>query len=486
MLFELITALYGIFLLIHTALVFNKTIEMKDYSKLGEYPLVTLIIPTFNPDMYAIETNLLNLASLSYKNKEVYITDNSDDSQIVGQLQKLCKKFQVNFIHRDGLQGFKAKNLNDAIKQIKGKYFIIIDIDQSLKDHAIEKFLSMFEEANDDKLAFIQGRFDIKNANTIIRTSIAILYTFFYDVISLAKSYRKTVLFNGSSGCFKTEQVRTIGGFPENCYTEDIAISNKLLLQGYHSTYLNEAVTTALVPWKLSVLLSSFWRWTHGGTSCLPLYGKDIMKSKEISIDKKIEFLMNGLSFIAISGILIVFYALLCMYWLHIEIIRPDFLIFGFPFPLYLFFPTFTSLNHLLNCLIGMWESKTLHRILYLIPYSFASVAISIFIVIPSYYALLGIKGPDSPNSRWNRKFSLRRVVPLLFVNFGIFTYSFYDALIHANLLWTSFILMSVVSVSTIVFLLKDLSINVTKEEYSYFHEYRKKRGFDLNSEFQT
>ena len=485
LIFELITALYGIFLLIHTALVFNKTEEGPDFKKLDIFPIVSLIIPTFNPDLYAIETNLLNLSKLAYPNKEVFITDNSDDPHIVKQLEKLTQKFNVNFLHRDGLSGFKAKNLNNAIERISGKYFLIIDIDQSLKESSIEKFVYLFEKSKNNDLAFIQGRFAIKNADNIIRTSIAILYTFFYDVISLAKSYRGTVLFNGSSGCFRTNIVRTIGGFPENCYTEDIAISNKLLLNGYNSLYLNDSVTTALVPWKLTTLLSSFWRWTHGGTSCLNLYGKDIIKSKKISLDKKIELLMNGISFIAISGILIVICSMLCMYWLNLEIVRPDLILYKVSFPLYLFFPIFTSLNHLINCLIGMWESKTLHRILYLIPYSIASIAISVFILFPTYYAILGIKGPDSPNSRWNRKFNVSKVIIILSLTFVIFTYSWYSAFLQNNLLWPSFASMSLLSISTIVFLLKDIKIDVPKEDYTYFYNFRKQNGFEITSEYQ-
>ena len=480
LLFELITALYGIFLLIHTALVFNKPKILDNFKNLNSFPLVSIIIPTFNPDIYAIETNLLYLEKLSYKNKEIFITDNSDDFIIVSQLKDLCTRFKVNFMHRDGLRGFKAKNLNNAIEKVKGKYFIIVDIDQSLKEYAIEKFVSLFECSNDDNLAFIQGRFEIQNANNIIRTSIAILYTFFYDVISLAKSYRKSVLFNGSSGCFRTEIVKKIGGFPENCYTEDIAISNELLLNGYQSLYLNDSVTTALVPWKLTTLLSSFWRWTHGGTSCLTIYGSSIIKSKKITLDKKIELLMNALSFVAISGILIIIYSMLCMYWLKIEIIRPDLVFHNIAFPLYLFFPIFTSLNHLINCLIGMWESKTLHRILYLIPYSFASIAISLFILFPSYYALLGIKGPDKEGSRWNNKFNIPKVIGILFISFFIFLYSFIDAFIHNNLLWLSFITMTIISLATIFFLLKDLKINVSKEDYNYFYEFRRKNGFQI------
>ena len=477
LIFEFITAIYGIFLLIHTALVFTKTNQLKYDGKLVSEPLISLIIPSFNPNIYAMETNILNIKNLSYKNIEVYITDNSDNLEIINQLNTLCVKYKINFVHRDGLRGFKARNLNNVLEKIRGEYFIIIDIDQSLKEQAIQKFLFHFENSHNDKLAFIQGRFEIKNTNSIIRTSIAILYTFFYDVISLAKSYRKSVLFNGSSACFRTEIVKSVMGFPENCYTEDIAISNVLLLNGFESIYLNDSVTTALVPWKLSTLLSSFWRWSHGGTSCLNLYSVNIVKSKKISLSKKLELLLNNISFIAISGILIIIFSMLFMYWLNIMIVRPSIKVDGILIPLFLIFPIFTSINHLINCIIGMWESKTLHRLFYLIPYSIASIAISIFIVIPTYYALLGIKGPDSPNSRWNRKFSFRRVFSFLIITFGIFSYSSYDSFIHENPLWVSFLSMTVISVLTFIFLLKDFKINAEKAENEYFINFREMTG---------
>lgn len=479
LLFETITAFYGIYLFIHTALVFSERKSRPEPFTLHSEPLVSLIIPTFNPNLYALETNLFNIANLSYKNKEVFITDNSDNKEVIQGLENLCKRFNVQLIHRDGLQGFKAKNLNNALEQIKGKYFIIIDTDQSLKESSIEKFLYEFESTNDNKLAFVQGRFQIMNANTVIRTSIAILYTFFYDVISLAKSNTRAVLFNGSSGCFKTEIVRSIEGFPENCYTEDIAISNELLLRGYNSIYLNESVTTALVPWKLKTLLSSFWRWTHGGTSCLTLYGRRIISSKDISVKRKIELIMNTLSFIAISSILIIIFAVLFTYWLNVPIIRPILKLGTIGVPLFLFFPIFTSINHLLNCLIGMWESKTLYRIPYLVPYSIASIAISIFIVIPSFYALLGIKGPDSPKSKWNRNFDVPKVIAILSVLLAVFTISTLYAYLDANLLWISFASMIVVLLLPIIFLIKDYAINVPQEEFNYFNSFRKSHNIE-------
>ena len=179
---------------------------------------------------------------------------------------------------------------------------------------------------------------------------------------------------------------------------------------------------------------------------------------------------------------------MLCMYWLNIEIIRPSFLFGTISFshrlyqlenPLYLVFPLFTSLNHLINCLIGMWESKTLHRIFYLIPYSVETIAISFFIIFPTYYALLNIKGPDSPQSRWNRKFSVSKVIIILLINITIFLYSGYDAFIHNNPLWISFASLVFVSISTIIFLIKDLNIDVSKEEYNYFHNFRIQMGLN-------
>lgn len=481
LIFESITAVYGIFLFLHTALVFGKRNSLPESITLLSEPLVSLIIPTFNPNLYALETNLLNIQHLSYTNKEIFVTDNSNDESIVSSLEELCKMYDVSFIHRDGLQGFKARNLNNALKQIKGEYFIIIDTDQSLKDQSIEKFLFDFQNSTDDKLAFVQGRFEIKNANSVIRTSIAILYTFFYDVISLAKSSMKSVLFNGSSGCFKTKIVEEINGFPENCYTEDIAISNELLSQGYHSLYLNDSVTTALVPWKLGTLLSSFWRWTHGGTSCLNIYKGKITSSRKITYFKKIELLMNTLSFVAISSILIIIVSMLGSYWLNVQIIRPDIKLGIVVIPLFLFYPTFTSINHLLNCLIGMWESETLFRLPYLIPYSIASIAISLFIVLPSFYALINVKGPDTPGSQWNKEFHTLRVSTVLFLGVLVFSYSMYDAFLKNKLIWLTFGSMTLVCTLTILFLLKDYRINVFEEEMKYFRNFRKMYNFKLD-----
>ena len=134
-------AVYGVFLLLHIAYIFKPREDYIFPSKFTLDPLVSIIIPTYNPDLYAIETILLNLQEISYENIEVFITDNSDSKNIVTPLRKICAEFNVNFFHREGTKGFKARNLNNVLPKITGKYFFIIDIDQSIKPKAIEKMI---------------------------------------------------------------------------------------------------------------------------------------------------------------------------------------------------------------------------------------------------------------------------------------------------------------------------------------------------------
>lgn len=486
LIFESLTAIYGIFLLLHIAYIFKPEAAFNFPDNITVDPLVSIIIPTFNPNLYAVETNLLNLQNIAYKNIEIYFTDNSSDEELVSELQLLCAKFKVNFIHRDGIQGFKARNLNNVLTKIKGKYFFIIDIDQSIQADAIEKIIYLFEtKAKKNKsLAFIQAQFEIKNANNIIRNSIAILYTFFYYVISFAKSSRGTVLFNGSSACFKTDIIKKINGFPEYSYTEDIEISYKLLLNGYNSIYTNINLSTALVPWEISDLISSFWRWTYGGTSVLRVNGLKILKSKKLSLDKKIELILNGFSFIAFSGILIIMGAILVLHWSNLSLIRPNLVILNYIIPLILVFPLIISLSHIISCIIGLVESKSLYRIPYLIPYSLASIAISFFIILPTFYALIGVKKPNSESSRWNRQFNFKSSVFALLIIQIISMVTFWDLFNNDNLLWISFASLSIVSALTIIFLFNDKKINTEIENYNYFKQFRKLHNFPESSKY--
>ena len=475
--FELIAAIYGAFLLFHNGYAIKPTPNDPNFSsKLNYYPLISIILPTFNPDLYALETNLLSLKKTMYPKLEIIITDNSSDKDIIRNLKKLSSHFKTKFVHRDSIKGFKARNLNSVLPYINGEFFLIIDVDQIIKPNidSLNEFIQLFEK--DPKLAYIQAKFEIQNANGMIKTSLAILYSFYYDIISLAKDKHNTVLFNGSSACFRTNHVKEVGGFPETTYTEDISISTVLLSKGYHSRFLNKYITTALLPWHLKDLLSSFWRWAHGGTSLLRVHGRSILSSN-ISITKKIELILNGGSFIALSSVIMIAFAMLGIFYGNYELVRPFLTInydsIVFTIPIGLLFPLLVTINYLFSSILALIESNTLHRFPYLLSYGIGSISLSFFIILPTIYALFGIKNPNQKNSVWDKEIKIKQTIIILTAISILFAISAYYALLQKDLLTIYFAFISFTALIPVPFLLFDSRINVENKNYEYFTRYR-------------
>ncbi len=118
--FELLAAIYGIYFVFHNAYAIKpeqKSFELKKTTESD--PLFSIILPTYNPDLYALETNLLSLKKVNYPNLEVIVVDNSSEEHIIEQIYDLCSHFNVKYKHRDEIQGFKARNLNIALSVIK-------------------------------------------------------------------------------------------------------------------------------------------------------------------------------------------------------------------------------------------------------------------------------------------------------------------------------------------------------------------------------
>lgn len=475
---EVIIGFYACFLMFHNAWAIHPQPTLGPVKRSTHSPLVTIVLPTYNPDLYALETNLLHLQMVDYPNLEVVITDNSNNPAILAGLEDLGQRFGHTFIHRDSTEGFKAGNLNYALEAIGGEYFVVVDVDQTLSPEIIPRFVQCFLEDESGTLAYVQAKFEVQNATNLVRTATTILYTFYYDVIALGKNLRQTVLFNGTSACLRTEIVRRVGGFPENSFTEDVSFSYRLLTQGYTARFLNEVATQALLQWRLDDLLSSFWRWTHGGTALLRQYGRQIASSP-LSWGRKVELYLNGTSFVAFSGALVVALSFLLMYWGNLTLVRPVVWIF----PLAVIFPSLLTLNHLFSCILGMVESGTLRRIPYLIPYGVASLCLSFFIVLPTLYALLGMKGPQSKGSQWNRRMNKWLVVLVLSVLTLVFAWSSLSAYQQATWEFTGFFaMMTLAAVSPIPFLAYDRFIDEEVENYRYFKTLRENRGLPAGS----
>ena len=471
LLYEIFLLPLGIFLLVHLSAAILPHNGWDDLPELKEYPKVTILIPTANPNLSALKKNFLRMKDITYPHWELIVVDNSLDKFHVSKIEQLCREFSVIFLHRDNKKGFKAGNINFALPKVTGKYILFIDIDQSIRPVGIKKLVTILEAH--PEIAFVQAKYQIKNANSIIRIATAILYSYYYEVLAFGKDLWGRVLFNGTTACFRLDAINAVGGFPEDTYTEDIDISFKLIIAGYKTRFLNEVVTTALVPWRLQDLIASMWRWTHGTIHITMIRTKEIIKSKKISLAAKVELLLNTSVWLGGAGIVVAAICFLFLYWGKWRLFRPEYLFTVFNesikiqgqlvFPLIFVFITF------IGSLMGILSTKSYKWLFFLIPYGIASISLFYFLIAPIIYAFIGLNGPNAMNSEWILALHYRKIGCILIPLGIIYLITAAISFQQNNPQWVFFLTISISMISPFLFLIKDKFINIEKLEYEYF-----------------
>jgi cellulose synthase/poly-beta-1,6-N-acetylglucosamine synthase-like glycosyltransferase len=435
----------GLFLFLHIPLALYPRSVQRIKIDLTDPPMVTIVIPTFHPNVLALESNFKKIHNVNYKNYEIIVVDNSTDLKLVEKIESLTKMHKIRFFHRDSLLGFKSANINYILDHVKGKYILFIDIDQIIIPESIEKFVEILEANNN--LAFVQAKYDIKNDNSIVRIAIAIMYAYYYEVLSLGKDFKNRVLFNGTTACFRKSAISAVNGFPEETYCEDIDISTILLLAGYKSSFLDDYATTALVPWKLKDLISSMWRWAHGATSIAKIRFRKNFSSSKLNFLTKIELFMNNLVWISGSGIVVISS---CLTYIMV-----------------LFF----SLSTFLGSLLAVISSKKIKWLLDLPVYFIASLSLFFFIFPAVVNALFNKNSPKDENSQWNRDLNLI-LYGIFMIPYGVINSILaFDAFMKNDLIWVFFVFIAVSMISPFFFLFKDKYIDTKKLEREYFEQ---------------
>jgi glycosyltransferase involved in cell wall biosynthesis len=204
--------------------------------KANTSPLVTIIVPTYNPCEY-LDKTLSSIYAQDYENLEVLVVDDCSDDvalQYIKQLKEVYK-FKLHLLSENS--GGCAKPLNEGIKIARGKYIGICAQDDF---HLIDKTSRqvMYMEANPNFFMSFTDSFLVIGGNdsqynkqkTPMRKSGRI-----FEDILLQRFYIPAL-----SVLIRREVFDLVGGFDENLLIEDwdmwLKIANR-----FEIAYLNVA-----------------------------------------------------------------------------------------------------------------------------------------------------------------------------------------------------------------------------------------------------
>jgi cellulose synthase/poly-beta-1,6-N-acetylglucosamine synthase-like glycosyltransferase len=223
--------------------------------------------------------------------------------------------------------------LNNVIyNHSKGEYIVMFDADNLPKEAAIQKLLFEFDNTDNEKLAFVQGIFDITNNSTIAaRLSYLVEYAYFTTVLARLNEKGLCVL-SGHSCCIKKSALREIGGIQGKTFQDDYETSTIFFANGFEGKRANFHCSSVVAPTTIRVFLNMYFKWLLGGLAVLRTNFLTILKSKKMQFRQKINLLIGFSAMFMNLFVVLWAIGLLLLVLFNITLVRGNisFLIFNF------------------------------------------------------------------------------------------------------------------------------------------------------------
>lgn len=308
------TALLG-FILLYSFTQLNLLIQYLIYKKknqpkektLANHPFVTVQLPMFN-ELFVAERIIDQVMKFTYpKDKfEVQVLDDSTDETKALIAKKVAHYtrlgFQIEHLHRDNRQGYKAGALAEGVKVAKGKYIAIFDADFLPKEDFLERTIPYFDDEN---IGVVQTKWEHINKDYSLLTK---LQAFGLDAhFSVEQAGRNTaghfINFNGTAGVWRKSTIENAGGWQSDTITEDLDLSYRAQLKGWKFIYLEGLGSPSELPANMPALKTQQYRWTKGAAECARKNLIKVFRTRGLGLSTKVHalfHLMNSFLFVCI------------------------------------------------------------------------------------------------------------------------------------------------------------------------------------------
>lgn len=251
--------------------------------RVGEYPMIDILIPTYNEDAAILETTVIAATQLDYPpdRYRVYILDDGgtdgklakpgeagrEAARRAETLRTIARKFGATYLTRPENAHAKAGNINHALGRIGGELILILDCDHVPARDFLARTVGFF--LADPKLFLLQTPHNFVTPDPIERN----LATFeampaenelFYNVMQPGLDFWGAAFFCGSAAILRRSVLDEIGGISGKSITEDAETTVKAMCLGYHTAFYNRPLVSGLQPETFSGFILQRVRWAQG------------------------------------------------------------------------------------------------------------------------------------------------------------------------------------------------------------------------------
>jgi poly-beta-1,6-N-acetyl-D-glucosamine synthase len=168
--------------------------------------------------------------------EQIIVVDDSSSDRTA----EIARRFEgVSVVRSPKDTGSKGHALNYGLQYVKSEYTMTMDADLTVEDNAVKKMVEFME--NQPELSASCTFLLPKNTNTIWERTRLVEYIFtlsFYK--SVQQMYDGILICNGCFAIYKTQDLKSVGGWPTLTVAEDMELTWLLYENGKHIGYRPE------------------------------------------------------------------------------------------------------------------------------------------------------------------------------------------------------------------------------------------------------
>jgi poly-beta-1,6-N-acetyl-D-glucosamine synthase len=242
----------------------------------GGWPGVTLLIPAYNEEP-VIATCVRAALAADYPELEVLVLDDGSTDRTADVATEAGGGDARFEVVRDEANVGKAERLNLGLRRAGHDLVATTDADTHLHPHALKLLVSRMAQAH--RIGAVAGGPHVTNRGTLLEAMQVMEAASIIGLIRRTQSVSGCVgTVAGVLGLFRREAVLEAGGYDRRMATEDIDLTWRLLLAGWHTAYEPRALVGMQVPSTLRALWAQRKRWALGQGEVLRRHFGTVMR----------------------------------------------------------------------------------------------------------------------------------------------------------------------------------------------------------------
>ena len=242
----------------------------------GGWPGVTVLIPAYNEEQ-VVAGCVRAAQAVDYPELEVLVLDDgSRDGTADAAAAAAVGDGRVEVV-RDAVNRGKADRLNLGFERARHELVVVIDADTHLHPLAVKLLVSRMHRSR--RIAAVAGAPHVTNRDNLLCAMQILELASIIGLIRRTQALAgKVGVVAGVVGLFRREVVLAVGGYRAPMATEDIDLSWRLLLEGWHTAYEPRALVGMQVPSRMPALWAQRRRWARGQGEVLHVHLPDVMR----------------------------------------------------------------------------------------------------------------------------------------------------------------------------------------------------------------